>query len=79
MMKAATMSRKQKIAFKILLKDKYLYLLLLPFNHKIPVYQLLVVSKCCYHQLHTHLIIQPFHKFLLLRGICGHIIRGIAS
>lgn len=30
MMKAATMSRKQKTAFKILLKDKYLYLLLLP-------------------------------------------------
>lgn len=29
-MKAATMSRKQKTAFKILLKDKYLYLLLLP-------------------------------------------------
>ena len=55
-----------------------LNLLLLPFNHKSLIYQLLVVGECCHHQLHTHLIVQPFHKLLLLCGICGHIIWGIA-
>ena len=34
-----------------------LNLLLLPFNHKSLVYQLLVVVECCHHQLHAHLII----------------------
>ena len=56
-----------------------LNLLLHPFNHKSLVYQLLVVVKCCHHQLHAHLIIKPFHKLLLLRGISGHIIRGITG
>ena len=55
-----------------------LNLLLLAFNHEIPVYQLLIVSECCHHQLHTQLIIQPFHKLLLLCGIHDHIIRGVA-
>ena len=53
-------------------------LLLLAFKYGGLVYQLLLVGECCNHQLHAHLIIQPFHKFLLLRGICGHIIWGIA-
>ena len=34
-----------------------LNLLLLPFNHKSLIYQLLVVVECCHHQLHAHLII----------------------
>ena len=56
-----------------------LYLLLLSFNHKGPIYQVLLVIECCHHQLHTQLIIQPFHKLLLLCGIYGHIIWGITS
>jgi len=55
-----------------------LYLLLLAFNHEGPVYQLLIVGECCYHQLHTQLIIQPLKKLLLLHGISGHIIWGVA-
>src|SRR4051812_4955929 len=41
-------------------------LLLLPFNHKSVIYQLLVVVEACYHQLHAQLIIQSFQKLLLL-------------
>ena len=53
-------------------------LLLLPFNHECSIYQLLVVVEGCHHQLHAQLIIQSLQKLLLLRGICGHIIWGIA-
>ena len=56
-----------------------LYLLLLAFNHEGPVYQILVVVESCHLQLHTQLIIESLKKFLLLCGICGHIIWGIAS
>ena len=55
-----------------------LNLLLLPFNHKSLIYQLLVVVECCHHQLHARLIIESLKKLLLLCGICGHIIWGIA-
>ena len=48
-----------------------------PFNYKSLIYQLLVVVECFHHQLHAHLIIQPFHKLLLLCGIYGHIIWGV--
>ena len=54
-----------------------LNLLLLAFNHKSTVYQLLVVVEGCYHQLHAQLIIQSFQKLLLLSCIRSNVIWGI--
>lgn len=61
MMKAATMSRKQKIAFKILLKDKYLYLLLLP--------GLILYILFCYYPMYG--LLMAFQDYNPVDGILG--------
>lgn len=60
-MKAATMSRKQKIAFKILLKDKYLYLLLLP--------GLILYILFCYYPMYG--LLMAFQDYNPVDGILG--------
>ena len=54
-------------------------LLLLAFKDDGLVYHLLLVIEGSHHQLHTQFIIEPFQECLLLCGISGHIIWGIAS
>lgn len=60
-MKAATMSRKQKTAFKILLKDKYLYLLLLP--------GLILYILFCYYPMYG--LLMAFQDYNPVDGILG--------
>lgn len=61
MMKASTISRKQKSAFKILWKDKYLYLLLLP--------GLILYILFCYYPMYG--LLMAFQDYNPVDGILG--------